>query len=278
MNQKMVSVEKGKFKSWLIPATAILFALAALCGVAAVGSLFHPASIPAIVRDLALGQIYDPTAQLTWLVIYIVVTAVNCVGTMVLSIGIFMVLFGKHYTGMDLLYRFAEWTLKGVAISGVAVLPYFVFRAARYIYMCVSVQEGLVPLMSMLLMEGLMGAQAWILFKKLRQFLECSMDTSASIGYMLSSGNLKAPTIPSFSVTGFLVLAVFDVGIALDRFFTMLHIQKNLSVTYAFPFTSDFVQLVSGMSFAFAALGSILLCLYLRGYKRKSEQLLLHSM
>lgn len=57
----------------------------------------------------------------------------------------------------------------------------------------------------------------------------------------------------------------------------MLHIQKNFSVTYKFPITSAPVQILSGLSFAFAALGSILLYVYLRRYKNKSEHLLLRA-
>lgn len=276
-NKKSVIAPTGSFASKLVPIATVLFGVAAVCGALAVGSLFHPASIPAVIRDLELGKIYDPTAQMTWLVIYIAVTAINCIGTAVLSVGMFQSLRGNHYAGMDLMYKFSEWTLKVVVISGYVVLPYFILRAGRYTYLCVSVQEGLVPLMSMLLMEGLMGAQAWILHKKLRQFLECSMDTTASIGYTLGSGKLTAPTIPAFSVTGFLILAIVDAGIAVDRFFTMIHIQKNLSVIYKFPLTTDPVQILSGLSFVFAAVGSIVLYFYLRRYKYKCEQMLLRA-
>lgn len=275
MNRQTVFVEKGTFRSRLIPFIIILFALSAACGVMAVASLFHPASIPAIVSDMILGQIYDPNARLTWLVIYIVLTAVNCLGTLVLSAGILLVVMGRNYAGMDLLYNSAKWMLLGVNISGAAVVPYFIFRAGRYIFLCCTISGGLIPLVSMLSMEALMVVQAYFLFAKLRQFLDCSMDAAASIGYTISSGKLKAPSIPPFSATGFLVLALFDIGIALDRFFTFIHIQSNLSVTYKFPMTTDPVQIISGLSFCFAAVGSILMYAYLRGYKSKSEKLLL---
>lgn len=277
MNQQTVSVEKSTFRSRLVPIAAVLFAAAAVCGALAVGFLFHPASIPAIISDMELGQIYDPGAQQTWLVIYIAVTVVNCLGTLALSSGIFRVLLGRHYEGTDLLYQSAKWALMGVNISGAAALPYFIFRAVRYIIMCCMVNGGIVPLVSMVIMEGMMGAQACFLFIKLRQFLECAMDAAASIGYTLSSGKLKAPSIPAFSASGFLVLGLFDIGIALDRFFTFVHIQKNLSVIYDFPMATEPVQIISGLSFSFAAAGSILMYIYLRGYKHKSELLLLRS-
>lgn len=274
MNLKTVDVEKGTFRSELVPAAAALFALSALCGLLAVGSLFHPRSIPAIISDMELGQIYDPSAQLTWLVIYIAVTVVNCLGTMVLSSGMAQILTGRNHKGMDLIYQYAKWMLVGVNISGVVVFVYFIVRAALYIFRCLSVNGGLIPLMSMLIMECLMVAQAWILFVKLRQFLSSAMDAAASIGYTLSSGKLDAPAIPAFTATGFLVLGLFDAGIALDRFFTLVHKQKNLSVTYDFPLAQEPVQLLSGASFALAAVGSFLLYRYLREYKRKSERLL----
>ena len=277
MNLNTVDVEKGTFRSRLIPVAAALFALSALCGLVAVGSLFHPDSIPAIIRDMELGQIYDPRAQQTWLVIYIAVTVVNCLGALVLSSGIGQVMMGRHHQGMDLMYKYAKWMLVAVNGSGIAAAVYFVIRAAIYIVMCVSVNGGLIPLMSMLIMECLMVAQAWFLSAKLRQFLSCAVDTAASIGYTLSSGKLDAPAIPAFAATGFLVLGLFDAGIALDRFFTFIHKQKNLSVIYEFPLAKEPVQLLSGASFVFAAAGSILMYVYLRNYKRISERLLFRS-
>ncbi|MBR3704747.1 MAG: hypothetical protein IKM11_04615 [Oscillospiraceae bacterium] len=277
MNRQVVAVQKGTFKSPLVPIAAVLFAVAAVCGALAVLTLFHPASISAIINDLELGQIYDPNAQRTWLVIYIAETVLNCLGTLVLSSSFMLILLGRHYTGTNLLYYSAKCALVGVNISGAAVLPYFIYRFVRYLAMYLGVNGSMVMLFSMVVMEGMMGAQAVFLFIKLRQFLNCSVDTAASIGYTLASGKLKAPSIPPLSVSGFLVLGIFDIGIALDRFFTFVHIQINLKVIYEFPMTTDPVQIVSGLSFAFAALGSILLYFYLRGYKCKSEKLLIRS-
>ena len=274
MNLQSVPVEKGTFHSRMIPVATVLFALAALCGILAVGSFFHPASIPAIISDLDLSEIHDPGAQRTWLVIYIAVTVVNCVSTLVLTSGIGQVLMGRYHQGMDLMYQYAKWSLVAVNVSGAVTLGYFVIRAARYILLCLSVNGGLIPLVSMVIMEALMAAQAWLLFTKLRQFLECAEGTTASIGFTLTCGKLDAPAIPSFVSTGFLILALFDFGIALDRFFTFIHEQKNLSVIYEFPMATEPVQLLSGASFVFAGLGSLLLWQYLRGYKRKSERLL----
>ena len=279
MNQQIVSVEKDTFRSPLVPIVTVLFAVAAVCGALAVGSLFHPASIPAIIHDMELGQIYDTSAQQTWLAIYIVTTAVNFLGTLVLSLGMFLVLLGRHYKGTNLLYYSAKWALVGVNISGAAVVPYFIFRVVRYIiaYMQFGIADALVPLYSMVLSEGLMGVQAWFLFVKLRRFLNCSMDAAASIGYTLASGNLKAPSIPGFSASGFLFLGLFDAVIAMDRFFTFTHRYIDHKDIFGFPLTTDPVQLLSGLSFAFAALGSFLLYSYLREYKNKSERLLIRS-
>lgn len=275
MNRQTISVDKSTFRSPLTPIAAAAFAAAALCGALALTALLLPGSISAIISDMELGQIYDRNAQRTWLVIYIAVTAVNFLGSAVLSLGMFQIRRGKDYEGTELLYKSADWALKGVNISGAVVLPYFIFRFVRYLVRYVGVNGSLVALFSMVLMESLMGAQALFLFLKLRRFLNCSMDAAASIGCTFCSGKLKEPSIPGFSASGFLVLGLFDIGIALDRFFTFVHIQKNLSVTYKFPLTTDLVQILSGASFAFAAVGSILLFLYLRGYKNKSERLLI---
>ena len=280
MNQQTISVEKGTFKSPLLPIVAFLFAVAAICGALAVGYLFHPVSIPAIIHDMELGQIYDTTAQQTWLVIYIAVTVVNFLGTLVLSSGISLTLLGRHYHGTDLMYHSAKWALVAVNISGAAAVPYAIFRAVRYIIVTITyygISDGLVPLYSMVIVEGLMLSLSWFQFVKLRQFLNCLMDATASIGYTLASGILKAPSIPGFSASGFLVLGLFDAVIAMDRFFTFIHRQINYVDHFYFPLTRDPVQFLSGLSFAFASLGSLLLYLYLRSYKSKSERLLIRA-
>ena len=279
MNQQVITIEKGTFKSVLIPIVAVLFAAAAVCGALSIITLFDPASIPAILHDMELSQIYDTTAQKTWLAVYIITTAVNFIGTLVLSLGLSAVLFGQHHKGMNLLFYSAKVALPLVTVSGVAALIYFIFRAVMYTVgiMSYGIANAMVPLYSMILSEGLMLALSWFAFVKLRRFLNCSMDAAASIGYTLATDKLKAPSIPGFSASGFFVLGLFDLGIALDRLFTFVHIQKNLSVTYKFPLTTDLVQILSGSSFAFAALGSFLLFVYLRGYKNKCERLLIRS-
>lgn len=278
MNRKTVTVEKGTFRSPLVPIIATLFAVAAVCGLAALGTLFHPASLPAVLHDMEVAQIYDASAQTTWLVLYIGVTAVNCFGTLVLSLGLFLVLAGRHYRGMDLLYNSATGLRFVLIGSGVAALVYFVFKAGRYTFMCLQSIGGMVPLYAMVVMEGLMLVFAWIVFTKLRQFLECSIDTAASIGYTLSAGKLNAPTIPAFSAIGFLIFAIVDVVLAVDRFITFSFKQMNLNLIFTIPVSKEPVQVLSGLSFGFAAIGSVLMFIYLRGYKRKSEQLLLHPL
>ena len=74
MMQESVSVKKGTFASPLLPVITVLFALTALVGAAAVVSLFHSASIPAILADMETAQINDPNARQSWLIIYIVVS------------------------------------------------------------------------------------------------------------------------------------------------------------------------------------------------------------
>ena len=279
MNQQTVSVGKDTFKSPLVPIAAFLLAAAAVCGALAVATLFDPASIPAILHDMELSQIYDTTAQRTWLVVYIVTTVVNTIGPLVLALGMFAVLFGQHHRGMDLLYYSAKVALPLVTVSGAALLPYFIYRAVRYVtlYMNFGIENAMVPLYSMVLSEGLMLALSWFAFVKLRRFLNCSMDAAASIGYTLASGSLKAPSIPAFSASGFLVLGLIDAVIAMDRFFTFIIRKINYIDHFSFPLTTDPVQFLSGISFACAALGSFLLFFYLHGYKSKSERLLIRS-
>lgn len=274
MMQKSISVKKGEFSSPLLPIATVLFALTAACGAAAVVSLFHPASVPAILADMDTAQINDPNARQSWLLIYIAVTAINFIGALILFLGLLQVLVGRHYRGMDLLYNSARCTLICVNVSGIVTLAYFIFRFLRYVLLYAPVNGGVVPLYAMVIMEGMMLAQAIFLFFKIRQFLGCLMDATALIGYTLSSGTLKAPTIPPFSATGFLFLALFHIAIALDRFFTFVHIQINLSVIYRLPVTTDPVQILSGLSFLFSAAACILMFIYLRGYKHKSELLL----
>lgn len=279
MNHQTISVDKDTFRSPLPPIAAGAFAVAALSGAAALATLFFPASIPAILHDMELGQIYDPTAQRTWLVVYIALTAVNFLAALMLSSGMFQILCGRKSNGADLLYNSAKWALLGLNITGAIILPYFVFRAIRYIFalMQMGIANAMVPLYSMVLSEGLMLAVSCFAFVKLRRFLNCLMDASASIGYTLVSGKLKAPSIPGFAASGFLFLGLIDAVIAMDRFFTFIHRQINYNDYFYFPLSEDPVQIFSGLSFACAALGSILLFFYLRSYKFKSEVLLLKA-
>ncbi|MBQ7358630.1 MAG: hypothetical protein IJW63_00885 [Lachnospiraceae bacterium] len=278
MNQQPISVEKSTFESKLIPISTVSFAIAAIFGVLAVGYLFHPSSISAIIKDLIVAEIYDLSAQQTWLFIYIALTVVNCLGTLLLSVGFVLLLMKRYKMGMDLMFHSAKWALTFVNISGAITLAYFIFRSIRYIFVCCQTpNDAAFLLISFVLMEGLMVTQAVFLFIKLRQFLSGCMEATAGIGYTLCYGKITSPSIPPVFVLGFLTLGIFDIGIAWDRFFTFIHIQVQTKVIYKFPLTTDPFQFISGLSFAFAALGNILLYFYLRGYKRKSERILIQS-
>lgn len=278
MNMQSVSVDKSTFKSAILPFTAVAFVFAALCGTLATGYFFHPASIPAILSDLKAGQIVDSGALNTWTVVYIILTVINWLSALVLASGIVLILLNRPHTGIGLLSTSTRLALYGLNLSGVILLLYFIFKAIRYIFLCFQdLNEGIFPLFAFILMEGFMFTLVCFIFFKLRRFLECCTESTASISYMLYSGKIDSPTIPPFSVSGFLILGIVDVVFALDRFFSFSYTQVRNEVVYHVPFTTDPIHFLSGFAFVFSAIGSILLYIYLRGYKRKCEILLFRS-
>lgn len=278
MKENIVPVKKETFNSKLLPVIAVTFVLAAICGCISVGCFFHPSSYTAIKNDLIAGKIYDPSAIQTWTAVYIIFTVINCLTALVLGISMTLVITGRSYKGLDLISTGSKVALYGLNISGVCILVYFIYRAIRYIILCFKDIEAMfMPLISFVFIEGIMLTLTCIIFLKMRQFLESCTVSTASICYMLYSEKIDSPTLPPLSVTGFLIFSIVDFVMALDRFFSFSYTQLRTEVVYNIPFTTDAVHIISGLSFIFAAIGSLFLFIYLKSYKRKCEFLLFRS-
>ena len=279
MNTHSVTVDKKVFKSSLLPLCAVSFTLAAIFGMIAVVYLFHPDSIPAIIKDLIAGQIYDKNAQQTWLVVYIILTILTCLSSIILSVGLITVLLKRYFLGMNVISSGIKFAIYALNISGVILLILFIYKSIKYIIQCLQdINEGIFPLFAFVLMEGFMFTLICLLFFNLRKFLECCMEASTSINYMLYSGKINTPSIPPFSVHGFLILGLVNAYFVFDRFFTFSYTQIRNQVIYLLPMTKEPIHIYSGLSFGFACIGCISLYFYLRGYKKKSEQLLFRPM
>lgn len=279
MDKKYVSVEKGIFSSKLLPIGTFTFILAAICSLSTIILLFLPASIHSIVKDIEHGQIYDPSAQQTWLTVYILFSVINCIGTVILASGLVITLCKKHYIGMNIIYYGAKYSHKGLTVFGILALVYFIYRIIRYTILCFEdINETFMALISCYAMEGIMFVLVFFIFKKFREFLDSCVDCSVSINYTLNSNKIFAPTIPPLSVSGFLYLGIIDTYLTIDRLFSFSYTQTSYNkVVYNVPLNTEPIHLISGLSFLFAAIGSILLYIYLRGYKSKCELLLARS-
>lgn len=278
MNNQTVTVEKGTFRTVLLPFIAVAFILAAIFSCMAVGFLFFPSSIQAIRNDLIAGQIYDTGALKTWTVVYILFTIISCLSTLILAAGMALVAFNRSQNGLSILSSGAKISLYGLNISGIIVLVYFIARAIRYVIICFQDLEAMMfSLIAFIFLEGVMFTFVCLIFFKLRHFLESCMESTSSISYMLCSGKIADPTIPPLSVSGFLALFFVNIVLGLDRFFSFSYTQVLNNVVYNIPFTRDPIHFFSGMAFCFAGLGSLLIFLYLKSYKRKCELLLFRS-
>lgn len=278
MNNHSISVDKNTFKSPLIIISALFFSIAAILSILSVVYLFHPNSISAIRKDILANQIYDPDAQKTWLVIYIVLTVLNCICTLVLSIGLLLILLKAQHLGTLLISNSINCAIYALNISGIGLLVLFIFKSIKYIIQCFQdINEGIFPLFAFILMEGFMFTLVCLLFFKLRHFLECCMESITSISYMLYTSKITAPSLPPSSIYGFLILTFVNAYLVFDRLFSFAYTNVRNEIIYYLPMSKEPIHIFSGLSFGFASIGCILLYFYLRGYKKKSELLLYRS-
>lgn len=273
MTNDTIPVDLKIFRSRLTPAAAILYALAAVCGLGGAVLLLDPGSRAALTEDLVLSGILERSAISSWQLIHTVIGLLAFLCPAVMALGMGLTLRGNVHRGMPLLHHLAKALHWGVLGSGAITLGALIFRLVRYIARCVGVNGGAYLVYTMVLSEAIMVAQAFLLFQLTRRFLMNARECAASIGYTLSGGRLDRRTWPAFAATGFLILGLFCLVTAADRLLTLTIVDSFPQDYYAVLVTKDPIQQLTGSALALCALGNILMFAYLRRLKRTAERL-----
>lgn len=274
MTDTAIQIELNTFRSPATAVAAVLYALAAVCGLGGAVLLLDPGSREALTKDLILSGILERDAISSWQLIHIVIGLLAFLCPAVMALGMGLTLRGQVHKGMTVLHHLAKGLHWGVLGSGCVTLAVLIFRVVRYIVRCIGVNGGAYLVYTMVLSEAIMVAQAFLLFQLTRRFLMNARECAASIGYTLSSSKLDRTTYPAFAATGFLILGIFCIAIAADRLFTLTIVDSFPQDYYAIVVTDDPIQLLTGAALALCAGGNISLFVYLRRFKRVAERII----
>lgn len=274
MDNPIMLINTGKLKSPLIPAAATLYLLAALAGIPGIILLASPEYRAFLMQDLASSGITDASSLLSFQIINSVVTLLACLGPVLLSAGLLISLRGKSVQGIGLLSTAAQWLFYGVNASGCVAAVIFVFRFFRFLFIFGSDARGLVAVYSMIICEALMGTQAVFLFFLIRKFLNSCMDSAASIAYTLATGKLDDRSIPSFAGTGFLVLSIMGMVLAVNRLFTLTVVINVVQSYYKLLVARHPALWAEAICLILGSAANLTMYLYLRRYKKITEQAL----
>jgi len=260
----------GLFRSRLAPAAAILYSLAGISGIPVVCYLFNQEYRTLLVNELLLSGI--STGIGAWQLINITVSAISCFCPLLMALGLWSAIGGQKVFGMRILSCTAQGLLYGVNISSLLALLYLIYRVITFILFCFSRNEGIYLFYATMLPESVMIVQAWFLWKKLREFLNCAGDTTASIAYTLTSGKLDSCPIPGFTAKGFLILAIFGVILSIDQIFSVTIVYSYANDHYALVTASHPGRYLSALCLLTGAAANVCLSLFLRFYNRTYER------
>ena len=234
--------------------------------------LFDPDYAEILRSQLISSGIMAPSALNTWYVINTSITILCFLCPAVTGLCIWMALRGKSAQAMNLLSSALQGLLWGVYGSAVLVLGLFLYRLIAYIIMVLPMNEAAYLLYSLLVSEGLMAVQAFLLFLLIRKFLNSAVDTVTSIGYTLSSGKLDTMTIPPLTALGLFLLGCVCLVLASDKLFTVTIVQAYSGDYYSLLVGAHPGQLLAAATLLSGALGDFLLALWLKDYSRICER------
>lgn len=274
MEQQPAFVPSGTLRSPFLSAAAILYGFAGLLGIPGVVLLFSESYAQFLLQDLISGGITDPSSLLSWRIINTAVTILSCCGPCIMTAGFLQMHRGRPVRGVNFLGTCAHICLWGVNISGAAALCILIFRLIRYTVSCTQSPNGLMLFYSMIISEALMIAQAAFLFILIRKFLNCCIDSCASIAYTLATGKLDDRSIPGLAATGFLILAIFGIGICMNRMFTLTIVYRTIGSYYRLLVASHPAQLAEIACLLCGSAANIVLFRYLKQCKRNTEKAL----
>lgn len=266
MNKKTVLVPEGTFRSRLIPVAAVLGALSAVTGLLSLLSLMIPGAV-----NLLDAASTDPSAKLTWTVLYILFVIFAAMCGMFLSLSLTRMQRGDFNQGADLICRGAKIGFYAVTGIGIAAAALFVIRLVLFLvaYLPAGGGAGAVYAFPILLAELLLAVIAGLIVWLLRGFMDMAGGGAVSIAYILTSGTLKSPSISIKNAVGCLALGLAGAYMFVNRVTTVsAWAEQEISGLAMVPLY------LSAAAFLASGAAGIMMFFYLRSFKRISEYLL----
>lgn len=261
-------------RSPLVGFIAAFCALAAALGIPGMVMLFDGGYRSYLREDMIMGGITSGQVLQNYIMIHGVILAVAVICSAALLVCVLRALRGRAAGSLSMISTGAQWLVWVVNGVGILLSVLYVYRFIRYAIMCYSIRDGLYPFYAMVISELLMGALAGVVFFRIRNFLNCVCDSSASMAYTLSTGKLDSCSIPGFTATGFLLLGVLCLLLAADQFATVTVAYDYIRGYYKLVISEHPVQLCTAACFFCCAVADILLFAYLKRYKRICERAL----
>lgn len=272
MPQKTIPISPEEFKHPLVPAAAVFYTLSALLGVVGVVLLFDSQYAAILVQDRLAGGVVLKSALVIWQCIDTGITVLSCLCPAAMAIGLWLVLRRRYAVGMKVISRLFQYLLWAVYGSALFTLGCYLFGMIRNTVYYLSFNAGLYYVYSLLITEGLMGVQAWLMFLLVRKFLRDSGDCTFSIAYTLTSGKLDSVSIPSFPRLGFLILGCVQLALACNYIGTIVLVENYVQNYYQLLMAEHPGQYLAAATLICGALGNFLLSFYLRNYNRICER------
>lgn len=276
MDRPVIAAPDTLFAKAPLSWAAGCYAAALVPGLGCTASLLFSGGFRDLVEDLYRGGTASGDALITWSVYHCILIALALGCSAVISAALAVELLKKPGRGMSLLRKTAQGLLYGLLGCAWVLGILFVLRFVRFLWITLPQDTGLYTLYSMVISEGLMVSLAWGVFLLLRRFLEACARSAASIAYTRYSSRLDNVSIPGFAATGFLLLGILGLILALERAST-LTIVWALQPYYQVVWASEPVLRLSALLYLLAALGNFCMYRFLRGYKRTTERLLFRA-
>ena len=249
----------------------ILYLLAALAGIPGIALFFSPGYTQILLQDMVTSGIANPASQQTWMVVNRAVTLLSCLCPAIMAAGLLITRRISPLRGMNLLSCAAQGLLWLTYITGGAACLLFAYRFIRYIAANLTHPSGLMALYSMVISEALMAVQAVFLFVMIRKFLNACIDSATSIAFTLASSKLDNRSIPGFSSTGFLVLSLVGLCLALDRMLTVTAVMNVVRSYYKILVSDHPGIIMESICLVLGAAANFLTHRILKSYKQKTE-------
>lgn len=272
MKQSPIAISPDRLRSPLLSVTAVFYTLSALLGVAGVALLFDSSYAAILVQDRIDGGVVNPSSLKIWYLIDTSITLLSFLCPAVLAAALWTILRGRFAGGMkivSIMFQGLLWLLYG---SSILTLVIYAGKMLLYIGFFLPYNEAVYLIYELVLSEGIMGVQAWLIWLALRKFLRDSRDCTYSITYTLTSGKLDSLSIPSFPRLGLVILGCMELVLACNSIFTIVLVENYAGNYYKLLIASHPGQYLAVATLITGAVGNFLLSGYLRHYNRVCER------